>query len=275
MTPDTITIAPLLESRASGAALEVAPANEPTGQARVEGEERFAAYIAHELRTPLATQRVLLELTLTDPLADTASWRNVAHDVLNACIQQERLLEACLTLARSRGGQQRREPVDLAAIAYKALRTHDRSGLDSVLALEPAHIHGDPALLARLAANLVSNAIQHNQPGGRIELATRTQEGRALLIVANTGPLIQATELHRLFQPFHRLDSHPERSSDGIGLGLSIVQAIASTHNATLTAEALSGGGLKISVHFQSAAKPERVAPRHQSHHVRLAQSRS
>jgi signal transduction histidine kinase len=213
-------------------------------------QERFAAYIAHELRTPLATQRALLELTLTDPLADTASWRDVAEDVLDACMQQERLLEACLTLARSRCGPARQERIDLAEIAYEALRTHDRRGLESVVALEPAGICGDPALVERLAANLVSNAIRHNLPGGRIEVATRTQAGHAFLVVANSGPRIPAAELHRLFQPFHRLDSRAQSASDGIGLGLPIVQAIAGAHNANLTAEALSGGGLKIDVRF-------------------------
>jgi signal transduction histidine kinase len=198
----------------------------------------------------LATQRALLELALTDPFADAASWRDVARDVLGACMQQERLLEACLTLARSRCGITRHEPVDLAAIAYEALRTHDRSGLESVVALEPAGVCGDPALLERLAANLVSNAIRHNLPGGRIEVATRTEAGQGSLVVANTGPLIPAAELRCLFQPFHRLDSRARPSSDGIGLGLPIVQAIAGAHNANLSAVALSDGGLKVEVRF-------------------------
>jgi signal transduction histidine kinase len=99
--------------------------------------------------------------------------------------------EACLTLARSRCGLTRHDRIDLAAIASEALRTHDRSGLESVVALEPAGICGDPALVERLAANLVSNAIRHNLPGGRIEVATRTQAGHAFLVVANSSPLIQ------------------------------------------------------------------------------------
>ncbi len=59
-----------------------------------------------------------------------------------------------------------------------------------------------------------------------------------------------AGELRRLFQPFHRLESHAQSSSDGIGLGLPIVRAIAGAHNAKVTAEALSGGGLKVDVRF-------------------------
>ena len=200
----------------------------------------FAAYIAHELRTPLATQRALLELALADPSADVAIWREIGGDVLGACMQQERLLEACLTLARSQGSPPRCERVDLASITAEALQAHDVGELESVVALEPARTTGDPALVERLAANLVSNAIRHNIVGGRIEVATRVESGRAVLSVVNTGPPIPAGELHRLFQPFERLDYF---AADGVGLGLAIVQEIASAHDATVTAQALTGGG--------------------------------
>jgi signal transduction histidine kinase len=218
-----------------------------TGERAMPGGEQFAAYVAHELRTPLATQRALLELALADPNADVASWREIGEDVLGACRQQERLLEACLTLARSQGRKPRCEPVDLAAITAEALRAQDLSGLKRVVVLEPARTTGDPDLLERLASNLVSNAIRHNVAGGRIEVATRTESGRAALSVANTGPLVPAAELQRLFQPFQRLNSNP---SDGVGLGLAIVQAIADLHDATVTAQAPTGGGLGIDVAF-------------------------
>jgi signal transduction histidine kinase len=212
--------------------------------------ERFAANVAHELRTPLATQRALLELALGDPNADVATWREIGEDVLRACMQQERLLEACLTLARSQGRAQRCEPVDLAAIAADALTARDPSGLESVVVLEPAWTGGDPDLLGQLAANLVSNAIRHNIVGGRIEVATRAESGRAVLSVANTGPLIPAGELPRLFQPFQQLAPHPPDAAGGIGLGLAIVQDIAAAHDATVTARARTGGGLGIDVAF-------------------------
>jgi signal transduction histidine kinase len=251
MTPDVTTIAAPPRARLSGRApLALAPMSESAEHARALGEERLAAYIAHELRTPFALQRALLELTLADPLADAGCWRKVAEDVLEACLQQERLLEACLTLARSNCGVMRREAVDVAAIAAEALGAHDVSTLESVVALEPAGVCGDPVLVERLVANLVSNAIRHNFPGGWIEVATRTQAGHAVLVVANSGPLIPASELGRLFQPFQRLDSHAQPSSDGIGLGLPIVLAISGAHTADLTAEALSGGGLKVDVRF-------------------------
>ena len=215
-----------------------------------EAQECFLAYAAHELRTPLATQRALLELALADQSADAASWREIGEDVLGACRQQERLLEACLTLARSQARPQRYEPVDLAAIAVTALQAHDLGRLGRVVVLEPARTTGDPDLLERLAANLVSNAVGHNVVGGWIEAATRTESGRAVLSVANTGPTIPAGELRRLFQPFERLSSHADATADGVGLGLAIVQAVAEAHDATVTAHARSGGGLGIDVSF-------------------------
>jgi signal transduction histidine kinase len=214
------------------------------------GGERFAAYVAHELRTPLATQRALLELALADANADAATWREIGGEVLGACMRQERLLEACLTLARSQGGPQRREPVDLASMAAEALRAHDLSGLESVVALEPAWTTGTPDLVERLAGNLVSNALRHNIVGGRIEVATWTDSGRAVLSVANTGPFVPAEELLRLFQPFQRLDSNPRTSGHGVGLGLAIVEAIADAHDATVSARARTGGGLGVDVAF-------------------------
>src|SRR5579862_9749913 len=139
------------------------------------------AYAAHELRTPLAAQRALLELALADSSADVATWREIGEDVLSACRQQERTVEACLTFARSQGGLPRCEPLDLAAIAADALRAHEPCELEHVVLLEPAWTTGDSELVVRLAANLVSNAIRHNIVGGRIEIATRTRSRRAVL----------------------------------------------------------------------------------------------
>jgi signal transduction histidine kinase len=224
---------------------QVAPASDT-----VEAQQRLLAYAAHELRTPLATQRALLELALADPNADVAGWREIGEDVIAACRQQERTLEACLTLARSQARSQRCEPVDLAATAAEVLRAHDHHGLRCTTTLEVARTTGDPQLVERLVANLVANAVRHNIPGGRLDIVTYTAAGRAIFAIANTGPLIPVGELQRLFQPFQRLGSHAGRSADGVGLGLAIVQAIAEAHDATVTAQARTDGGLRIDAAF-------------------------
>jgi signal transduction histidine kinase len=219
---------------------------------------RYVAYVAHELRTGLAAQRALLEVALADPDADVAGWRETAEAVLRACRDQERLLEACLSLARSRNGLRRSEPADLAALAARALLACDSGDVEAVAELAPAWATGDPELLERLVANLVSNAIEHNVPGGRIEVATRSDRGRAVLSVANTGPSVSLAELPRLFRPFQRLESSP-RAAPGLGLGLAVVQAVASAHRARVTARPRAAGGLEVDVAFPAAGSPLRA----------------
>jgi signal transduction histidine kinase len=219
-----------------------------------EADRCFIACAAHELRGEITLQLALAEATLADPNADTAALREMGEGVVASCERQERLLEALLALSRSECGRLRREPVDIAAITSQALQAHELGRLESVVALEPAVVTGDPTLLERLAANVVSNAIRHNNPQGRIEVATWTEARRALLSVANTGSLIPAGELTRLFQPFERLGSQPQADADGIGLGLTIVQSIADAHNATVAAHARAGGGLEIEVRFPEPA---------------------
>jgi signal transduction histidine kinase len=218
-----------------------------------DAQRQFVANASHELRTPLTLERTLLELALTDPNASVDSFRHTCEQLLAVGEQQERLIEALLTLSRSQRGLDSRQPLDLAAIAATAAAAANHDGLTLDTTLQPAQTTGNPRLVERLVANLISNAIRHNIPGGDVILTTRTRDGRALLTVTNTGPEIPPSELERIFQPFQRL--HPARTdnSDGLGLGLSIVQAIANAHEATITTHAPADGGLDLHVSFPAA----------------------
>ena len=214
----------------------------------------FAAYIAHELRTPLATQRALLELALTDPDADVAAWREIGEDVLDACRHQERLLDACLALARSQNGLRRCESVDLGPIVSDLVRARDLRGLNARTRLDRAVTIGDPDLLERLVDNLLGNAVQHNTVGGWVEVTTGRSETKALLTVANAGPRILAGEVARLFEPFQQLAGQSVRPAGGLGLGLAVAKAVAHAHDAVVTADARPAGGLRIEVAFPAAS---------------------
>lgn len=214
---------------------------------------RFAAYIAHELRTPLATQRALLELALADPDADLADWQEIGADVLDACKQQERLLEACLALARSQAGLTRCETLDVGSLVANLLRAGDPGGLTVRSKLEPAPTSGDPALIERLIDNLLGNAVRHNRPGGWVEVTTRQSGTSAWVTVENTGPSIPASALPRLFEPFQQIADQETHGAGGLGLGLAVAKAIADAHGALVTAHAREGGGLRVEVAFPSA----------------------
>jgi signal transduction histidine kinase len=121
----------------------------------LEDRQRFAAYVAHELRAPIALQRALVEVTLANPDTDTDTLREMGERVLASCIRQQRVIEALMDLVRSGRTLRRQEPVDIAAIAAQALLAHDLTELESIVALEQVQTTGDPELLERLVANLI------------------------------------------------------------------------------------------------------------------------
>jgi signal transduction histidine kinase len=230
-------------------------------EASFESQRNFVANAAHELRTPLTAERTLLQVALDDPMTTADVWRSTSEEVLASNAEQERLIEALLTLASSQGGIDHREPVELPVVASGLLSAPrpeiDRLRLHVAATLQTATIDGDPLLIERLTANLIDNAVRYNVAGGRVEISTGIQGGRAVLSVANSGPVIPPPEVDRLFQPFQRLDGRRTQSNDGHGLGLSIVQAIAGVHGAIVAAQAPPGGGLIINVTFPSAAHPK------------------
>jgi signal transduction histidine kinase len=101
--------------------------------------------------------------------------------------------------------------------------------------------------------------VRHNVPGGWVEVVTGLRAGRGILSVANTGPVIPPEKVDMLFQPFGRLEDRVSR--DGLGLGLSIVTAIAAAHDADLRARPLPGGGLEVEVHFPRLPDGEPTKP--------------
>jgi signal transduction histidine kinase len=225
-----------------------------------EAQRHFVANASHELRTPLALEQTLLEVALRDPDASAETLRSTCEELLAAGGHQRRLIDGLLTLATSERGLDYREPFDLTDVTAEALLAArpeiDRRGLHAATMFSPAPVSGDPDLAGRLAANLIDNAVRHNVAGGQIEVSTGTSDGRAILTVANSGPLIPAAEVSRLLQPFQRLSTLRGHDDDGHGLGLSIVQAITAAHGATLDAHARAEGGLDIRVSFPAATTP-------------------
>jgi len=223
-------------------------------EASFEAQRRFVANASHELRTPLAAGRALLQVALADPGAGPQALRSACQEVLDLGEQQERLIDALLTLASSERGIEHWVPFDLAEITGQVILARQpeasRGGIRIGTSLAAAPATGDPRLAESLVANLVDNAVRHNLPGGQVEIATAITGGRAVLSVGNTGRLIPPGEVDRLFQPFQRLGSDRVRPAGGHGLGLAIVRAIADTHGATLAGTARPGGGLDIEVSF-------------------------
>jgi signal transduction histidine kinase len=234
--------------------------------AAFDAQRHFVANASHELRTPLTVERTLLQVALDDPETTSAAWRSTAEEVLASNDEQARLIEALLTLASSESGLVGCEPVDLAVIVEAALVdlqpeiSRRRIHIDEAITTAP--LDGDPLLVERLVANLVTNAVRHNVVDGRLEVVCEMKDGRATLSVTNSGPVIPPAEVDRLFQPFQRLDRRRAHYKDGYGLGLSIVRAIANAHQASIGAHPVPDGGLVVTVSFPQSLNPDVVSRR-------------
>ncbi len=223
-------------------------------EASFQAQRHFVANASHELRTPLTAERTLLQLALADPEATAATLRSTCQQVLGLGDQQERLIDALLTLASSERGIEQWQPFDLAEIAGKAIMDcrpeAERRDIRIGSSLTAAAATGDPQLVGSLVTNLVDNAIRYNVDGGRVEISTATADGQPTLAIGNTGAVVPPGEVDRLFQPFQRLGTERVSRAGGNGLGLAIVRAIADAHGANLTAAARPDGGLDITITF-------------------------
>jgi signal transduction histidine kinase len=223
-------------------------------EAAFEAQRRFVANASHELRTPLTAVRALLEMVMSDPKATVKSFRAACEQVLEESEHQEQLIDALLALAQGQRGVDRRQPMDLADVTRQVVTARETDaamhGLVLDAELQSAPISGDRRLIERLVSNLVDNAIAHNLSGGDVRVSVRPLNGDAVLRIANSGPEVPAAELERLLQPFQRLGADRVGYEDGLGLGLSIVAAIANAHDATLELRPGHAGGLQATVRF-------------------------
>jgi len=211
-------------------------------------QRAFSANVSHELRTPLAILRAEAEIKLADTEATEAE-RDFARRVLDSTEQGERIVDGLLALARSQSGLLSRVAVDFAELTGDVVGDLATSAgdLDLTLELGEAAAWGDRALLERLVANLVENAIRHNVPGGWVRVEVLAEEGEAVLRVSNSGPRLTPEEVEGLFQPFVQRTA-VGAGGGGIGLGLSIVDAIVQSHGGTVSANARRDGGLDVEV---------------------------
>jgi signal transduction histidine kinase len=225
-------------------------------EAAFESQRRFVANASHELRTPITLERALVEVALSDPNPSVESLSETCRRVLTASEQQERLIEALLTLARSQRGLESRAPVDLRKVTAEVVRAVPSHGVKISTELRDASTTGDPAMVERLVANLIENAVRYNEPDGWVTAWTGLRDGEPTIEVANAGPVVEPEQVDELVKPFSRVDGNGSiaaRNADarqGLGLGLSIVQAIVDAHGARLTTTPRAEGGLRVAVSF-------------------------
>lgn len=220
-------------------------------------QREFVANASHEMRTPLTIIRTEVDVALSDPELSPEELQEMGSAITEAVDRSEALIDGLLVLASTDAdGRPAMAELDLADIAAAevdaASGEADALGLRLELDLGPATVLGEQALIERLVGNLVENSIRHNLPDGWFSVKTRTEDGKAVLTVANSGPLLSPEDLERLFERFYRPDRSRSRRTGGFGLGLSIVKSVATAHGGDVRLAGLAKGGLEVTVTLPS-----------------------
>jgi signal transduction histidine kinase len=199
-------------------------------------KDRMLSAIGHDLRTPLASLRIRAESIEPEPERDK---------FVETLDEMTQMVEEILGLARLGHSTEPRQLVDLAALADSVVEEFRGLGKNAVFIEAPrTTVTMQVNQVRRLTRNLIDNAVKY---GGVAEVSLRTGDGVAL-VIEDRGPGIPVARLGEVLQPFTRLDQSRSRLTGGIGLGLTIADAIAKAQGATLTLENRDGGGFRAIV---------------------------
>ncbi len=223
-------------------------------QVLMESLKQVSDDVAHDLRTPLSRLRHRLEAAREKAGSDGEPVIEQSIAELDAILET---FSALLRIAQIESGTRRAafSEVSLEQIVSAVSETYAPVAEDcgqrlKVVVDRVPSIHGDRELLTQMVANLIENPIRHCPPGVEITVALGQQAGIPLLCVADTGPGIPASEREKVFRRFYRLEA--SRTTQGSGLGLALVKAVADLHGASVE---LSDNhpGLRVTVRFHAA----------------------
>jgi len=222
-------------------------------QKAIEGHSRFASNAAHELRNPIAGSITQIHAALNFPTGEAR--QRALEQALVGLQRLSHRLDQLLTLARIEPERitTPRAPLRLDAIATEVLAEMAPDALEKGVEIElqsegPVPLIGNGELIAILICNLLQNAIRATPAGGSVTLRIGDTKTGVYLSIQDTGPGIPEEQRDRVFDRSHRL---PDTPGPGFGLGLSIVQAIAEAHGASVSlSDPEQGSGLVVTVEF-------------------------
>ena len=232
--------------------------NQLTGriQTTEEVRRRFVSDASHELKTPLASIRLLTDSILQTEGMDLDTAREFVSDIGEEADRLTRISEKLLTLTRMDSAVPVEEvPVEVGAVLEKVEHMLTplawESGIQVEAELEPGcMVLATEDDLYQIAFNLMENAVKYNVPNGRVTVTRRGVGDLVLLTVEDTGVGIPEEDLPKVFDRFYRVDKARSRAAGGTGLGLSIVRDTARQHGGAVTVRRREGGGTCFQVAF-------------------------
>ncbi len=225
-------------------------------EAASRAKSAFLSNISHELRTPLHSIIGYSELILSDTRAlDPKDCAGQIHESGNHLLN---LIESVLAFSKLESGEYSSKTDRIFEL--DGLMTSSIAQVTEIAArrsvvvdymIEPSveSVFGDQMALRQILVNLLNNAIEFSEEGGKVDVTlVATPEGSAVLSVIDEGAGMDPAKVERAFVPFVQLDDSLDRSHEGTGLGLPIVQSLAKHHEAQLNVETEPGNGTKVSL---------------------------
>lgn len=205
-------------------------------------QREFVSDASHELRSPIAAIKTLLEVELAHPARTEPKALHAA--LLSETLRLETLSADLLALARlDEEKKPRDDEVDLDDVVLEESARPRRLSIDT-RGVAATKTRGDRSALMHLVRNLLDNAARHAR--SRVGVSTRTEDGRVVLYVDDDGPGIAEADRARVFERFTRSEADRSRHTGGAGLGLAVVRRIAEQHGGTVRAETSPEGGARI-----------------------------
>jgi two-component system, OmpR family, sensor histidine kinase BaeS len=215
-----------------------------------------AADIAHELRTPLAAVLSRIEAAQDGVLEDEPRNLEAIH---TEALRLTQLVEDLGKLAEAQqpGLTVQKEPVDLGRLVAERADVHRDQFCAKGVALEqfikPVSAYGEPGRITQIIDNLLSNALRHTEPEGRVSISAYQQDDEAVVEVVDSGAGISSEDLPHIFERFWRSEHSRARKSGGAGIGLAIVRELVQAHDGRIDVESTPGQGSRFSVALPAA----------------------
>jgi signal transduction histidine kinase len=212
--------------------------------------------VSHDLRTPLATSRAMVEALADGVVTEPADVHRYLKLILQEIQHLSRLIDDLFELSQIDSGALRLQPISLdvaelvseTVAAYQLAAAESDVHLREDLSVDSVRIQADPERLQRVLRNLVDNALHHTPAGGDIAIAARTEADGVTLSVDDSGPGVPPEQLERIFDRFHRGEPSRQRKSGGAGLGLAIARGLVQAHHGRIWAERSPLGGISVRV---------------------------
>ena len=224
-----------------------------------QSRSQFVQNASHELKTPLATMKILLENLIYQPDMPAELRAEFMQDMNHEIDRLSGIITDLLTLTQMDSQQTavRQDAVDFTALCEETLHAlrpaAEKAGLtlhaeiaDSVM------LQGDESKLSQVVYNLIDNAVKYTPEGGQVSISLTAGKSQVVFTVRDTGIGIPEEDVKHIFDRFYRVDKARSRATGGTGLGLSIVRQMVQLHGGEITVDSTPGEGSAFTVTLPS-----------------------